>query len=278
MATGQSSEALAARKTALSQQNDSNNQPESNMFMGIDLNQVRYDENGEATYGGLPGSGAVVLNSVGIVPFPKSKNKSPRDPIPVTQEVREVVIKKSNNFGMRLRNFEHGVFVSHVEKKSSAAKAGVRFGDQVLKVGGRSIAGMKGKKVLEYALSLKGSSVSFLIRDRPLERVIELTKDHDGYLGIHIVDGSILSIKPGSSAESNGVILNTQICEVDGINVMGLPDEKISQFIKASESRTFRITVIPGSFYKQLTKRLSKNEFESIHRAKPTPPETKEQS
>lgn len=148
------------------------NSSQPDVFMGIDLNQIKYDENGEAKYGGLPGSGAVVLNSLGIVPFPKSKKKSPRDPVPVTHEVREVMIKKKNYFGMKLRNFEHGVFVSYVEEHSSAAKAGVRFGDQVLAIDGEPVAGMKGKQALEYALNVETKDIKervpFTIRDRYL--------------------------------------------------------------------------------------------------------------
>lgn len=90
---------------------------------------------------------------------------------------------------------------------------------------------------------------------RPLERVIELTKDHNGQIGIHIVDGRIVSIEPGSSAEREGVIINSQICEVEGVNAMGISDEDIFNYIRQPKFSKVRITVIPGNLYQKLSKR-----------------------
>ncbi|VUZ50361.1 unnamed protein product [Hymenolepis diminuta] len=274
MASQPSLEALVASKAAKARKEagEGSEAPSGpNMFMGIDLNQVAYNENGEATYGGLPGSGAVVLNSVGIVPFPKSKKPIPRDPIPVTQEVREVLIKKKGKFGLTLRNFEHGVFVSHVREKSSAAKAGIRFGDQVLKIEDLNVAGMKGKEAFDYALGLPNAKVSFIIRDRPLERVVDLMRNDQGHVGLLIVDGEIRQVQGESSAENNGVVIHSQICEINGINALGVPDEKIAEIIKDAESPTIRFTIIPRKFYVHLTKRLGSDEFGVFHRAKPEP-------
>ncbi|KAM3185573.1 hypothetical protein ACTXT7_006083 [Hymenolepis weldensis] len=274
MTSQPSFEALLASRAARARQeaeggSDAPSGP--NMFMGIDLNQVTYNEDGEATYGGLPGSGAVVLNSVGIVPFPKSKKPIPRDPIPVTQEVREVLIKKRGNFGLTLRSFEHCVFVSHVRANSSAAKAGIRFGDQVLKIEDMNVAGMKGKEAFAYAMGIPRSKVSFIIRDRPLERVVDLMRNDQGHVGLLIVDGEIRQIQGKSSAESNGVVTHSQICEINGVNALGVPDTAIAKMIKNSESPNIRFTIIPREFYIHLTKRLNKNEFGVIHRAKPEP-------
>lgn len=285
MASQPSLEALVAYEAAKAREEagEGSDAPSGpNMFMGIDLNQIAYNENNEATYGGLPGSGAVVLNSVGIVPFPKSKKPVLRDPIPVSQEVRHVVVKKKGNFGMTLRNFKNGVFVSHVKAGSSAAKAGIRFGDQVLQIKELNVAGMKGQKALNYALGLPGDRVTFGIRDRcflfthsafifsyfylflyfymllfrPLERVVDLIRNDQGNVGLLIVDGKICQIQDKSSAENNGVVSHSHICEINGINALGYPDDKIAQIIRDAESPVIRFTIIPSEFYAHLTKRL----------------------
>lgn len=261
-------EALMAAKANAGNKSDTSSEPK--MFMGVDLNKITCNEAGEAVNINLPGSGATLFNTMGIA-LPGNKAPLPRDPIPVTQEVRELLIKKKGSFGMTLRNFENGVFVSHVRACSPAAKVGLRFGDQVLRIDRFNVAGMKGKDAFAYALGVRQYKVPFIIRDRPLERVVDLQRDEHGNVGLFIIDGEISETLTESSAENNGVINKSQICEINGINVIGFPDEKISQIIKAARSPIVRFTIIPQDFYAHLTKRLKKDMLGTINRAKPVP-------
>nr|CDS33331.1 syndecan binding protein (syntenin) [Hymenolepis microstoma] len=261
-------EALIASQEQAKNKSDTSSEPK--MFMGVDVNNIKSNGSGEAVNIGLPGSGATLFNTMGIA-LPGEKKPLPRDPIPVTQEVRELLIKKKKAFGMTLRNFENGVFVSHVRPSTPAAKVGLRFGDQVLRIDKLNVAGMKGKDAFAHALSVKQYRVPFIIRDRPLERVVDLTRNEQGNVGLFIIDGGISGTLTESSAENNGVINRSQICEINGINVIGFPDEKIAKMIKEAESPIVRFTIIPQDFYNHLTKRLKKDMYATINRAKPVP-------
>ncbi|VDO08264.1 unnamed protein product [Rodentolepis nana] len=258
---------IAAKENA---KNNSNDSQKSNTFLGLDWNNLKNNENGDKVHFPMPENGATLFNTMGIA-IPGNKTPEPRDPIPVNQEVRELIIKSKCNFGMTLRNFENGIFVSHVRAGTPAAKVGLRFGDQILRIGDKNVAGMKGKDAYEYALSLKLRAVSFIIRDRPLERVVDLTRNDQGQVGMFIVKGGVVEILNESSAENNGVIKRSQICEINGINVIGFPDEKIAEVIKAAENDLIRVTIIPQDFYRHLTKRLTKDVLTTFNRLAPVP-------
>lgn len=90
---------------------------------------------------------------------------------------------------------------------------------------------------------------------RPLERVVDLQRNENGYVGLMISDGTITEIHEKSSAENNGIIVESQICEINGINVLGLLDDQIAKIIKEAEEPTIRFTIIPREFYDHLVSR-----------------------
>lgn len=57
-----------------------------------------------------------------------------------------------------------------------------------------------------------------------------------------------------SSAARNGVLINSQLVEVNGINVLGLSDRKVRELIKVSPP-IVKVTLIPGFYYQHLTKK-----------------------
>ncbi|KAM7532663.1 hypothetical protein Aperf_G00000012616 [Anoplocephala perfoliata] len=240
-------------------------------YLGIDLSKVSYDEFGNPHFRDSPNLSAVVsVGDKSIVPAPRIDGIVPKDPVQVSQQVREISVKKNDKgfLGLQLRNQDVGVFITYVEDSSPAAKAGLRFGDQVLKVGDKCVAGMKGKEVMNIIRRKCGSTVSFVIRDRPLERVISLSKDSHGSIGLLIKDGSIEAITKGSSAERNGVLVNSHLCEVNGINVLGKSDKGILDVIRMSGT-TVKITVIPDFYYENLSKRLGRSQLRSMDRSLP---------
>lgn len=79
-------------------------------------------------------------------------------------------------------------------------------------------------------------------------------KDSLGNIGLVINKGAVESIVKGSSAERNGVLINSQICEINGVNVLGMSDDTIREFIKMS-GLNVKVTLIPEFFFENLTKK-----------------------
>ncbi|KAM7532463.1 hypothetical protein Aperf_G00000012628 [Anoplocephala perfoliata] len=241
----------------------------ANDYLGIDLNKVSYDEFGNPCYCDSADSNAVV--PIGdIIPAPRTDGIVLKDPVQFSLQVREISVRKNAKgfLGLQLRNQDVGIFITYVEDSSPAAEAGLHFGDQVLKVNGKCVAGMKDREVKNFIRKTCGSTVTFVIRDRPLERVIILTKDSQGSIGLQLKKGSIMAVTKDSSAERNGVLVKSHLCEVNGINVLGMSDESIHDIIRMSDT-TVKVTVIPDFYYVNLSKRLGRRELRSMDHSLP---------
>jgi len=176
----------------------------------------------------------------------------------VTHGVRQVVVckNKDNKIGLRVKSINKGVFVALVTKDSPAALAGLRFGDQILQVNGDNVAGYSSDKAHDVLKRAKGDTISLAVRDRPFERTITLHKNSSGHIGFVFRDGKITDISVDSSAARNGVLINHQLLEVNGQNVVGLKDTDISKIIDNGES-IVTITIIPTFIYSHMIKNMS---------------------
>ncbi|VDD82415.1 unnamed protein product [Mesocestoides corti] len=239
-------------------------------FLGLDLSLVRYDDYGNACYGGETAAGAVVSHAGTAISIPASGTIERRDPIEVSQGVREMTLCKNAKglVGMQLRNQDCGVFVTYVERDSPAAMAGLRFGDQVLQINGQFTAGMCGRKAMNLIKNGPANNISVVIRDRPLERCVTLSKNSLGSVGMLIKDGKVDSIVEGSSAARNGVLVNHQLVEVNGVNVLGLSDKKIRDLLKTT-GQTVKITLMPSFFFEHLSKKLGRSFLRNMDRSEP---------
>ncbi len=63
-----------------------------------------------------------------------------------------------------------------------------------------------------------------VVRDRPFERTVTLIKDSLNHVGFVFKAGEITAIVKDSSAARNGLLTNHQLVEVNGQNVVGIPD------------------------------------------------------
>lgn len=145
-------------------------------YLGIDLSKVTYDEYGNPHYNETSSSfsedqntAVVPIQSAGPIIAAQSMGEIvPSDPVTVSQGVREIYIRKNSKgyVGLQLKNQDAGVFVVYVEDESPAALAGLRFGDQILKVQDKYVAGMKGKEVMNFISNKCGETFSIAIRDR----------------------------------------------------------------------------------------------------------------
>ena len=173
-----------------------------------------------------------------------------------TNGIRELILCKDGNgkIGLRVQGINKGIFVCMVIKNSPAALAGLRFGDQVLEVNGTTIAGMTPDDVHKLLKKSGANSISVVIRDRPFERTITLHKDSSGCVGFQFRNGKITSIIKDSSAARNGLLIDHQLLEVDGQNVIGMKDKELTKIIN-SAIQVVTITVMPTFLYDHMVKK-----------------------
>jgi len=65
-----------------------------------------------------------------------------------------------------MSTFNNGIFVSVVIQDSPAAKAGLRFGDQILQINEVFVAGMSVDKVNKIFRECSINNISVIVRDR----------------------------------------------------------------------------------------------------------------
>jgi len=168
----------------------------------------------------------------------------------VTHGVREVICCKDEKgkVGIRLKDVNKGIFVQFVQKSSPAALAGLRFGDQILQISGENVAGISGDKAMKILDKANPQRVVFAVRDRPFERAITLHKDSSGHCGFTHDDGMIKAIVKDSSAARNGLLIDHNILEVNGQNVIGLKSKQLAEIISA-QGAVITLTIMPKQLY-----------------------------
>lgn len=139
-----------------------------------------------------------------------------------TNGIRELVLCKDGKgkVGLRVQAINKGVFVCVVVRESPAAMAGLRFGDQILQVNGTTVAGFSVDDVHKILKKSSHNNISVVIRDRPFERIVTLHKDSSNCVGFQFKNGKISSIVKDSSAARNGLLIEHQLLEIDGQNVV----------------------------------------------------------
>ncbi|VDN16953.1 unnamed protein product [Dibothriocephalus latus] len=249
-------------------------------FLGLDLSRVIYDQYGNAIYpdpscpetavASAPGSAVAPPPGSAIAAQPGLSGPLVKlNPAIVTNAVRELTLQKDKKgrLGIQLRDLDGGIIVSYVECEGGAALSGLRFGDQVLSINGVVVAGFSGPKAMDL-VKQSPSTVVFVIRDRPLERNVTLTKSSSGTVGIVVKHGKVSAIVKDSSAARNGVLINNHILEVNGRNVIGMSDKRIANYLD-SIGPTINITLMPSFFYDHLIKKLGRSDLKNMDRSAP---------
>lgn len=139
-----------------------------------------------------------------------------------TNGIRELILCKDakGKVGLRVQSINKGIFVCVVVRDSPAAMAGLRFGDQILQVNGTTVAGFSVDDVHKLLKKSLHNNISVVIRDRPFERIVTLHKDSSNTVGFQFKNGKITSIVKDSSAARNGLLIEHQLLEIDGQNVV----------------------------------------------------------
>ncbi|XP_055632339.1 syntenin-1-like [Toxorhynchites rutilus septentrionalis] len=176
----------------------------------------------------------------------------------VTNGIRELILCKGSDkkVGLRAQSINKGVFVCLVVRNSPAAIAGLRFGDQILQINGTLVAGYSVDDVHKLLKKSDKNNISLVVRDRPFERAVILHKDSTGHVGFQFNDGKITAIVKDSSAARNGLLIDHQILEVNGQNVIAMKDKEISNII-TNGGNIITLTIIPSMIYDVIMKKLS---------------------
>ncbi|KFD72692.1 hypothetical protein M514_01819 [Trichuris suis] len=171
--------------------------------------------------------------------------------------IREVVCSKDayGLLGLRIRSVDSGIFIQFVRRDSTAASAGLRFGDQILQVNDEFVTGMDCEDVVNILEKCKSDRIVLAIRDRPFARTVTMHRDNAGAFGFQLYAGRIKHIVPQSSAARNGLLVDHQIIEVNGQNVVGIGNKKLTHMISCC-AQTLTVTIMPYSIFEKLIKRL----------------------
>lgn len=166
--------------------------------------------------------------------------------------------------------------MSLVQSGSPAAMAGLRFGDQILQINGENVAGYTMDKVHNIFKKAGVNSIRVVVRDRyilatlmdelfpisrnnflfprPFERSVTLHKDSYGHVGFTYRDGCITTIVKDSSAARNGLLIDHNLLEINGQNVVGLKDKEIGRIMEGAGG-CVTVTVMPKFLYEHMIKK-----------------------
>jgi syntenin-1 len=184
--------------------------------------------------------------------------------------VTEVLLCKDEKglVGIRIREVNKGCFVQYVAKDSPAAQGGLRFGDQILTINDEVVAGYSTDKVHKLLNKCPQNGIRIAVRERPFERVVTLTKDSGGITGFGFKDGKIVSIVKDSSAARNGLLIDHQLVEVNGQNVIGLKDKVVREML-GDAGDVVTITIMPSFVFDHMLKQMGSSLLKSMDHSVP---------
>jgi len=229
-------------------------------YMGLEITSEMLSANNVVS---VKSSSVAVSSSSSAAPAfgmvaPLSGHSSGLQKGQVTQGIRELVLCKGadGKIGLRCQAISKGIFVNLVQSGSPAALAGLRFGDQILQVNEIVVAGFSMDKVHDLFKKSGVNGIRLAVRDRPFERSVTLHKDSAGQVGFIIKHGCITSLVKDSSAARNGFLIDQNLLEVNGQNVVGLKDKEISRILEGS-GNCITVTVMPSFLYQHMIKNMS---------------------
>lgn len=183
----------------------------------------------------------------------------------VTNSIRELTLckDKDGKVGLRVHSVNNGIFVCLVSQDSPAALAGLRFGDQILTINEVCVAGYTMDQVHKLFRNSDVNGIKVAVRDRPFERTVTMHKDSSGCIGFQFKNGKIIALVKDSSAARNGLLIDHQILEINGKNVIGLKDKQITAEIE-NGGNIITITIIPSYIYDHMVKKMSSSLLKSF--------------
>eukprot|EP00117_Sycon_ciliatum_P042206 scpid81209/ scgid3337/ Syntenin-1; Scaffold protein Pbp1; Syndecan-binding protein 1 len=175
----------------------------------------------------------------------------------IKQGLRPILLCKDVNgkAGLAVAAISKGIFVAFVYRNSPAAQVGLRFGDQILQINGKTVAGLKATAVEKIFREASPERIEIAVRDRPFERTVTMQKDAMNHVGFVYKRGLITAIVKDSSAARNGLVIDHYLVEVNGQNVVGMSDDDISKIFAVSLP-SVTITIMPDFLYNHMVKHI----------------------
>ncbi|XP_069740511.1 syntenin-1-like [Narcine bancroftii] len=227
-------------------------------YMGLDLNNEKLQQ--DMCLVPTSGSGQIVSgqSALGNMVAPVTGNNLGLHRAEIRAGVREVILCKDQDgkVGLRLRAIDRGIFVQLVQANSPSSLVGLRFGDQILQLDGKTCAGWSTDKAHKALKRAPQDRISLIVRDRPFQRTITVHKDSSGHVGFIYKRGKVTSIVKDSSAARNGLLTDHNICEINGQNIIGLKDSQVIDIL-ATTGTTITLTVMPHVIFEHMIKRMS---------------------
>jgi len=223
----------------------------SNMPEYLKENQVAVRQSNQLASISPSGSGGFVAPVSSASPaFAKSQ---------LSHGIRQVILCKGadGKVGVRVKAIDKGIFVALVVKQGPAALGGLKFGDQILQINEETVAGYSADKVHSIFKKAGVNNIVLAVRDRPFERTLTLHKDSTGHIGFQFKEGKITAIVVNSSAAKNGLLIEHNLLEINGQNVVGMKDKDINKIIDEEAGQVVTITVIPNFLYRHMMKNMS---------------------
>jgi len=195
--------------------------PSLSEYMGMDMSNLQVVPVPQSQTPAIPTQSSGISTMVAPI---SEQNAVGMKRAEIKQGLRLLVLCKNAKglVGMRIKSVNKGIFVAHVTKDSASALAGLRFGDQILEINNEVVAGYSTDKVHKILKKADPKRIEIAVRDRPFERTITLQKNSMNQVGFIFKDGKITSIVKDSSAARNGLLIDHQLCEINGQCVIGL--------------------------------------------------------
>jgi len=240
--------------------------PSLSEYMGMDMSNLQVVPVPQSQTPAIPTQSSGISTMVAPI---SEQNAVGMKRAEIKQGLRLLVLCKNAKglVGMRIKSVNKGIFVAHVTKDSASALAGLRFGDQILEINNEVVAGYSTDKVHKILKKADPKRIEIAVRDRPFERTITLQKNSMNQVGFIFKDGKITSIVKDSSAARNGLLIDHQLCEINGQCVIGLKDKQVLEIMQLG-GLTVTITIMPSMVYDHIVKsvgsKLLKNQDHSI--------------
>ena len=88
-------------------------------------------------------------------------------------------------------------------------------------------------------------------------------QDSTGHIGFQFKEGKITSIAVDSSAARNGLLIDHNLLEVNGQNVVGIKDKEIGNIVDNSGD-VITVTIIPSNIYNTIMKNMSSSVIKKL--------------
>ncbi|KII70147.1 Syntenin-2 [Thelohanellus kitauei] len=150
--------------------------------------------------------------------------------------------------GLYISYIEKRPFICSIESESPFASTDLRSGDHILEINNKRVMNASPQKIRNLILSNPNGYI--LVQSRPFHKIITLSKDINGKVGITVKNGVIVALHNNSDILRSKLI-GKMIVEINGVPTLGLNDEQLERFCSACPNR-LTLSIVPPEVYKKM--------------------------